>query len=139
MARWTWVLVVVLAAACGRGPVTPLEEVLDLQSGRDFYERACASCHGMTGRGDGPEGAALDPRPADLTRLAQRHGGTFPREAVIATVTGEREIGAHGTRDMPVWRDRFGPADSPGAVATVYQRRRLELMADYLEGLQVRP
>jgi high-affinity iron transporter len=37
-----------------------------LGRGREIYQSACASCHGIAGRGDGPAGAALTPRPANL-------------------------------------------------------------------------
>lgn len=38
-----------------------------LARGQERYESAgCASCHGFTGRGDGPEGRLLRPRPADF-------------------------------------------------------------------------
>jgi len=30
------------------------------------FEMVCSTCHGMTGAGDGPAGAALDPRPANF-------------------------------------------------------------------------
>lgn len=29
---------------------------------------ACVSCHGATGKGDGPAGAALNPKPRDLSK-----------------------------------------------------------------------
>ena len=35
--------------------------------GQELYRAHCASCHGVGGRGDGPAGAGLTPRPADLT------------------------------------------------------------------------
>lgn len=35
--------------------------------GARIYAGNCASCHGDTGRGDGPAGAGLQPPPADLT------------------------------------------------------------------------
>ena len=35
--------------------------------GLELYRANCASCHGTGGRGDGPAGAGLTPRPADLT------------------------------------------------------------------------
>jgi copper resistance protein D len=35
--------------------------------GLELYRANCASCHGTGGRGDGPAGAGLNPRPADLT------------------------------------------------------------------------
>jgi hypothetical protein len=75
-------------------------------------------------------------RPPDLTALAARHGGRFPREWVIDVISGEREIPAHGTREMPVWSDRFGPGSGAAHVASLYARRRAELLADHLQSLQ---
>ncbi len=37
----------------------------DAEAGAVHYQQYCASCHGPTGKGDGPVGAALDPTPAD--------------------------------------------------------------------------
>ena len=38
-----------------------------LAAGGRVYAARCAQCHGASGRGDGPAGAGLTPRPADLT------------------------------------------------------------------------
>jgi high-affinity iron transporter len=38
-----------------------------LSRGREIYQAVCALCHGSFGRGDGPQAAAITPRPADLT------------------------------------------------------------------------
>ena len=40
--------------------------VPSLARGREVYQASCAACHGVTGRGDGPQAAALTPRPANL-------------------------------------------------------------------------
>ncbi len=37
----------------------------NIDAGNVHYQQYCASCHGPTGAGDGPIGAALDPKPAD--------------------------------------------------------------------------
>ncbi len=34
--------------------------------GQKLYVNNCLMCHGQTGRGDGPGGAALEKKPADL-------------------------------------------------------------------------
>jgi putative copper resistance protein D len=47
-----------------RDPVPPDERSLAI--GRDVYTTDCETCHGETGRGDGPTGLRLVPRPADL-------------------------------------------------------------------------
>ncbi len=39
----------------------------DAAAGKVVFETNCSTCHGMTGKGDGPVGAALNPRPRDLS------------------------------------------------------------------------
>ena len=50
--------------ALARNPFPP--DPASLQTGGSVYERNCQTCHGASGRGDGPGGAGLDPPPADL-------------------------------------------------------------------------
>jgi copper transport protein len=47
-----------------RDPVPPDDQSLAM--GKDVYTTYCETCHGETGRGDGPSGLRLVPRPADL-------------------------------------------------------------------------
>lgn len=119
-------------AACGLRIRPP-----SMQDGQQLYLSACASCHGTDGTGDGPVTAALKTAPPDITRLAEQHGGQFPRELVIATIAGERDIPAHGTREMPVWSQRFGTGGSGApAVAGAYARQQLEMLTDHIESMQ---
>src|SRR5438034_11647890 len=65
--------------------------------GVDNFHDYCSPCHGRDGRGDGPVAAALRPRPSDLTALAGRNNGVFPRARVRDYITnGSPEIPAHG-------------------------------------------
>lgn len=41
--------------------------------GRIVFRERCVTCHGDRGRGDGPGGAALDPKPADLVLHVPQH------------------------------------------------------------------
>lgn len=36
------------------------------QDAKEQYEKSCETCHGSSGKGDGPVGKALKPPPADL-------------------------------------------------------------------------
>jgi copper transport protein len=47
-----------------RDPIPPDDQSLAL--GQQVYTTYCETCHGETGRGDGPAGLRLVPRPADL-------------------------------------------------------------------------
>ena len=42
----------------------------DPDKGRAVFDRNCAACHGPKGKGDGPTGAMLTPKPADLASAA---------------------------------------------------------------------
>ncbi len=71
--------------------------------GRDLYMSFCVSCHGWTGKGDGPAAPALKAAPADLTQISQRNGGKFPSTKVKRYIDGDQPIQAHGSRQMRVW------------------------------------
>jgi len=47
-----------------RDPIPPDDRSLAI--GKDVYTTYCETCHGESGRGDGPTGLRLVPRPADL-------------------------------------------------------------------------
>jgi copper transport protein len=47
-----------------RNPYPP--DSSSIARGRELYEAQCVSCHGLSGRGDGPLAASLRPRPADF-------------------------------------------------------------------------
>ena len=62
--------VTVMLAALGRELKIVFDEFPaeppSLSRGREVYETTCTACHGPGGRGDGPQGVALTPRPANL-------------------------------------------------------------------------
>ena len=126
-------LVAALAGcASPRGAADPVVPPVD---GRSAYGRACASCHGTSGRGDGAAAGSLSQPVADLTTLTVRHDGRYPRQYVIEIVSGERELAAHGMREMPVWGRTFGA--KPGTVAAVFRTERwLDAVASHVESLQ---
>lgn len=103
------------------------------QDGHVLYTTHCASCHGTGGRGDGPVAQSLRVPPADLTQLAARNGGAFPRPKTHRVVDG-RDVGAHGNPDMPVWGDAF----RRDGLTDQQSKARIEAILRYLESIQVR-
>jgi len=85
--------VLLLASLCAllNGPATAgkgheAQEVIQhaptdaasIAAGEKSYAKFCVPCHGATGHGDGPAGAALKPRPRDFTsakNLKSRNDG----------------------------------------------------------------
>ena len=126
---------IVVALAPQLSGTTQQMPALGLESltGRDSFEFYCASCHGQTGKGDGPVASALKQRPGDLTTLARRNDGLFPSDRVLAVVTGKgRPMPAHGSSDMPVWGPIFRALDpSEPRVA-----QRIENIVAHIEALQ---
>lgn len=94
----------VTLAACGPEAAGPPAAVSQA-SGRAFYMDYCAACHGASGRGDGPAAAGLTARPADLTQLTARNGGTFPVLPVMGKIYGYSQGRGGGGGPMP----EFGP------------------------------
>ncbi len=53
------------------GPINPIPpNPTSIAAGKTIYEEKCVPCHGESGKGDGPVGITLNPRPADLTQHA---------------------------------------------------------------------
>ena len=46
-------------------------------AGAEVFKANCAACHGETGLGDGPAGAALDPAPKNLAVLQAQAGDDY--------------------------------------------------------------
>jgi mono/diheme cytochrome c family protein len=108
--------------------------ILKSTYGADLYHFYCSSCHGATARGAPAYGNQRQPAP-DLTVLARRNKGVFPREQVRATITfgaGTGDIRAHGTADMPVWGTIFRGLDADDRTTEI----RIEQLVQYLASLQ---
>lgn len=100
------------------------------------FVRYCSACHGVQGRGDGPAAPALQPPPADLTRITQRHDGRFPVDEITALIDGRTVLPAHGSREMPIWGVRFGEMGGGGPAGEAVVRDVLRMLIDYLQAIQ---
>src|SRR5689334_22648257 len=84
MTRHPLAALIVAALVFGACP-TPSHAQEHSSSGNAVYLLYCASCHGPDGQGNGVNSRKMDPKPADLTRIAQRNGGKFSDDTVART------------------------------------------------------
>lgn len=115
----------------------------DLKQAATDFAVYCAPCHGLAGKGDGPAASALKIRPADLTAIARRRGGTFPEAAIFEQISGLDMPDSHGSREMPVWGDVFvGQAVGSGLSledarrAAAATEQRIAGLVAYLRSIQ---
>ena len=125
-----------LAFAAGAAAAEPTFDPVLAELGAEAFPRYCASCHGLRGEGDGPAAEALRVRPADLTRIAARRGGSFPTGEIARFIDGRFALAAHGSREMPVWGERFGESIPETSVAEEITRGRIAVLVEYLKSIQ---
>jgi mono/diheme cytochrome c family protein len=120
--------------------------------GKSEFQSSCASCHGADGKGKGPVSEQLKRPPSDLTMLARNNNGVFPTNAVYEIIYGSKTVPAHGTREMPIWGERFNPIINlphevdpsywkmagPERSPEVVVRARILTVIDYLNRIQQR-
>ena len=110
-----WLIVVLaiggslLAYAAGKG---------DPAKGKEKYTQICASCHGPSGKGDGPAAAALDPKPRNLSD--PKYVSTLSDEQIFKTV---KEGGAAVGKSplMPAWGSVLSDSDIWNVIAYLRQ------------------
>ena len=92
---------IVVRAAIAQSPA----QWPSLEHGRALFRESCASCHGSGGAGDGPAGAALDPKPTNFLSPAIANG-ILPFRAFNAIRVGlpKTPMAAHPElSDADVW------------------------------------
>ena len=56
----------------------PEGEMRQRVTGGEVFRTYCATCHGPSGRGDGPLAGSMRRKPADLTEISKRNGRRVP-------------------------------------------------------------
>jgi cbb3-type cytochrome oxidase cytochrome c subunit len=106
--------------------------------GRDIYLENCVSCHGVTGKGDGPLAANLRTPPADLTKIAARREGVWPMLEIMAILDGYSR-NTLPREDMPVFENlldnEMTEFDTGNGELTLVPTKLIEVVY-YLESLQ---
>jgi mono/diheme cytochrome c family protein len=131
----------IAAAVLAAGPLGALAAG-KVDVGQREYMNSCAVCHGANLK----TGAYVDfckVTPSDLTQLAKKNGGVFPFERVYRMIDGREPLKGHGTREMPIWGQRFSvegasayddyPFDAEALV-----RARILALIDYLNRMQAK-
>jgi mono/diheme cytochrome c family protein len=125
-------------SGCVPGQETDQSELrTDALYGKGIFAVKCSQCHGPSAQGAGPASLGLGAAPPDLTRLAQRNDGAFPRNYVMGVIDGYSQRD-HPTAAMP----EFG-AEGLGQTVIVEDNgiatpvpADLLALANYLESIQ---
>lgn len=111
--------------------------------GQREYRNSCAVCHGVCGKGDGSYGYIVEAKIPDLTLLQKSNGGIFPVTRIYETIDGGLMVKAHGTREMPIWGDRYRIEAAEYYIDVRYDdrafvRARILALIEHLATLQVK-
>jgi mono/diheme cytochrome c family protein len=95
----------------------------DLAAGKEKFTIFCVTCHGETGKGDGPGGAGLQPPPRDFSKGdfkfdADGNGKTGEDADLHAVISkGAAEFG--GTPLMTPWGGTLSDEDIDNVIAVI--------------------
>jgi mono/diheme cytochrome c family protein len=115
-----------------------------MEFGKAEFLRSCASCHGPSGKGDGPVAKSLTKKPTDLTKLSEGNQGVFPVSRIYDIIDGRVQVMIHGPREMPIWGDVYSreliarmPRDFMSKeLADSMVRVRILMLIEYISTLQ---
>lgn len=145
MRRVLWIVPGVFSAAVAfamvgvearsQDPSTPTQSQQTVAGGANF-DQYCVVCHGKDAKGTGPLAATLKKKPADLTELSKRNGGTYPAQMVYQIIDGEKPLKGHGGGDMPEWGAAFKHSSDSTTAAEV--KMRIDSLVEFLATKQAK-
>lgn len=112
------ILLAALVFSCALFLAAGSSRAADSTKGQEIYNTYCATCHGLTGLGDGIAAAALDPKPRDLSSAAILE--TYTDEYLVNVITnGGAAVGKSPM--MTAWDGIISPGDIDNVVAHIRQ------------------
>lgn len=84
----------------------------DLSAGKAKYNQFCATCHGASGKGDGPAAAALNPKPRNLS-------ATKRSDAELKKIIKEGGAANGMSPLMPPWGPSLSEQDVTNLIAYI--------------------
>ena len=113
----------VVAAALAALLTPAVSHAGDAAEGKTTFTMFCSSCHGNTGKGDGPVGAVLNPPPRDLSKGEFKFDTDGDGEAgtdqdILNVITdGAAKYG--GSAQMAPWGGSLSESDRANVLAFI--------------------
>ncbi|MEO1261542.1 MAG: cytochrome c [Bacteroidota bacterium] len=103
--------------------------------GNELFQSYCVICHGKYADGRGNMADRLNTPPMDLTTIAKRRGGNFPKEVIFNIIAGKDNVPGHSVgTDMPAWWDTLKKSEDISNDKEV--RQKIEHIVAYLKEIQ---
>lgn len=94
----------------------------DVAAGKAVYDVNCSSCHGPSGKGDGPVGAVLNPKPRDFSvgsfKFDTDKNGTPGEDADLKAIIQKGAAAYGGSPLMAGW-PTLSDADVDNVIAFI--------------------
>jgi mono/diheme cytochrome c family protein len=95
----------------------------DLAKGKETFKMFCETCHGASGKGDGPGAAGLQPPPRDFTKgefkFDADKNGKAGEDADLKLVIKKGPGAFGGAAFMPAWEGAISDGDIDNVIAVI--------------------